>query len=205
MMKQEEIIIAAQKWMQSHFEKETTGHDWEHIKRVWHLSKQIQATEGGDKFAIELAALFHDYNDSKLTSDPAQATEVITHWMKGKEIPEEIISKIIRIIRIIQSVSFKNGKNPTQASTIEEKIVQDADRLDAIGAIGIARTFTYGGAHNREIANRDHPENTTLQHFYDKLLLIQKQLKTKTGRELAGEKQKIMQEFIHALEKELKI
>lgn len=199
MMKQEEIIIAAQKWMQSHFEKETTGHDWEHIKRVWHLSKQIQATEGGDKFAIELAALFHDYNDSKLTSDPAQATEVITHWMKGKEIPEEIISKIIRII---QSVSFKNGKNPTQASTIEEKIVQDADRLDAIG---IARTFTYGGAHNREIANRDHPENTTLQHFYDKLLLIQKQLKTKTGRELAGEKQKIMQEFIHALEKELKI
>lgn len=202
MMKQEEIIIAAQKWMQSHFEKETTGHDWEHIKRVWHLSKQIQATEGGDKFAIELAALFHDYNDSKLTSDPAQATEVITHWMKGKEIPEEIISKIIRII---QSVSFKNGKNPTQASTIEEKIVQDADRLDAIGAIGIARTFTYGGANNREIANRDHPENTTLQHFYDKLLLIQKQLKTKTGRELAGEKQKIMQEFIHALEKELKI
>lgn len=202
MMKQEEIIIAAQKWMQSHFEKETTGHDWEHIKRVWHLSKQIQATEGGDKFAIELAALFHDYNDSKLTSDPAQATEVITHWMKGKEIPEEIISKIIRII---QSVSFKNGKNPTQASTIEEKIVQDADRLDAIGAIGIARTFTYGGTHNREIANRDHPENTTLQHFYDKLLLIQKQLKTKTGRELAGEKQKIMQEFIHALEKELKI
>ncbi|EIM1065500.1 HD domain-containing protein [Listeria monocytogenes] len=201
-MKQEEIIIAAQKWMQSHFEKETTGHDWEHIKRVWHLSKQIQATEGGDKFAIELAALFHDYNDSKLTSDPAQATEVITHWMKGKEIPEEIISKIIRII---QSVSFKNGKNHTQASTIEEKIVQDADRLDAIGAIGIARTFTYGGAHNREIANRDHPENTTLQHFYDKLLLIQKQLKTKTGRELAGEKQKIMQEFIHALEKELKI
>ncbi|EAF1519053.1 HD domain-containing protein [Listeria monocytogenes] len=201
-MKQEEIIIAAQKWMQSHFEKETTGHDWEHIKRVWHLSKQIQATEGGDKFAIELAALFHDYNDSKLTSDPAQATEVITHWMKGKEIPEEIISKIIRII---QSVSFKNGKNPTQASTIEEKIVQDADRLDAIGAIGIARTFTYGGAHNREIANRDQPENTTLQHFYDKLLLIQKQLKTKTGRELAGEKQKIMQEFIHALEKELKI
>ncbi|EAF8416562.1 HD domain-containing protein [Listeria monocytogenes] len=201
-MKQEEIIIAAQKWMQSHFEKETTGHDWEHIKRVWHLSKQIQATEGGDKFAIELAALFHDYNDSKLTSDPAQATEVITHWMKGKEIPEEVISKIIRII---QSVSFKNGKNPTQASTIEEKIVQDADRLDAIGAIGIARTFTYGGTHNREIANRDHPENTTLQHFYDKLLLIQKQLKTKTGRELAGEKQKIMQEFIHALEKELKI
>ncbi|HAM2053821.1 TPA: HD domain-containing protein [Listeria monocytogenes] len=201
-MKQEEIIIAAQKWMQSHFEKETTGHDWEHIKRVWHLSKQIQATEGGDKFAIELAALFHDYNDSKLTSDPAQATEVITHWMKGKEIPEEVISKIIRII---QSVSFKNGKNPTQASTIEEKIVQDADRLDAIGAIGIARTFTYGGAHNREIANRDHPENTTLQHFYDKLLLIQKQLKTKTGRELAGEKQKIMQEFIHVLEKELKI
>ncbi|EAC3173029.1 HD domain-containing protein [Listeria monocytogenes] len=201
-MKHEEIIIAAQQWMQSHFEKEATGHDWEHIKRVWHLSKQIQAVEGGDKFTIELAALFHDYNDSKLTEDPLQATEIITTWLREKEIPKEVISKIIRII---QAVSFKNGKNPIHASTIEEKIVQDADRLDAIGAIGIARTFTYGGAHNREIANQKHPENTTLQHFYDKLLLIQEQLKTTTAQEIAVEKQKIMQDFIHALEKELKI
>ncbi|EAF0572633.1 HD domain-containing protein [Listeria monocytogenes] len=201
-MKQEEIIIAAQQWMQSHFEKEATGHDWEHIKRVWHLSKQIQAVEGGDKFTIELAALFHDYNDSKLTEDPLQATEIITTWLREKEIPKEVISKIIRII---QAVSFKNGKNPIHASTIEEKIVQDADRLDAIGAIGIARTFTYGGAHNRKIANQNHPENTTLQHFYDKLLLIQEQLKTTTAQEIAVEKQKIMQDFIHALEKELKI
>ncbi|EBF5152182.1 HD domain-containing protein [Listeria monocytogenes] len=201
-MKQEEIIIAAQQWMQSHFEKEATGHDWEHIKRVWHLSKQIQAVEGGDKFTIELAALFHDYNDSKLTEDPLQATEIITTWLREKEIPKEVISKIIRII---QAVSFKNGKNPIHASTIEEKIVQDADRLDAIGAIGIARTFTYGGANNRKIANQNHPENTTLQHFYDKLLLIQDQLKTTTAQEIAVEKQKIMQDFIHALEKELKI
>ncbi|EAC9069983.1 HD domain-containing protein [Listeria monocytogenes] len=201
-MKQEEIIIAAQQWMQSHFEKEATGHDWEHIKRVWHLSKQIQAVEGGDKFTIELAALFHDYNDSKLTENPLQATEIITTWLREKEIPKEVISKIIRII---QAVSFKNGKNPIQASTIEEKIVQDADRLDAIGAIGIARTFTYGGAHNREIANQNYPENTTLQHFYDKLLLIQEQLKTTTAQEIAVEKQKVMQDFIHALEKELKI
>ncbi|EAF2355058.1 HD domain-containing protein [Listeria monocytogenes] len=201
-MKHEEIIIAAQQWMQSHFEKEATGHDWEHIKRVWHLSKQIQAVEGGDKFTIELAALFHDYNDSKLTEDPLQATEIITTWLREKEIPKEVISKIIRII---QAVSFKNGKNPIQASTIEEKIVQDADRLDAIGAIGIARTFTYGGAHNREIANQNYPENTTLQHFYDKLLLIQEQLKTTTAQEIAVEKQKVMQDFIHALEKELKI
>ncbi|HAO5955134.1 TPA: HD domain-containing protein [Listeria monocytogenes] len=201
-MKQEEIIIAAQQWMQSHFEKEVTGHDWEHIKRVWHLSKQIQAVEGGDKFTIELAALFHDYNDSKLTEDPLQATEIITTWLREKEIPKEVISKTIRII---QAVSFKNGKNPIHASTIEEKIVQDADRLDAIGAIGIARTFTYGGAHNREIANQNHPKNTTLQHFYDKLLLIQEQLKTTTAQEIAVEKQKIMQDFIHALEKELKI
>ncbi|EIQ6110027.1 HD domain-containing protein [Listeria monocytogenes] len=201
-MKQEEIIIAAQQWMQSHFEKEVTGHDWEHIKRVWHLSKQIQAVEGGDKFTIELAALFHDYNDSKLTEDPLQATEIITTWLREKEIPKEVISKIIRII---QAVSFKNGKNPIHASTIEEKIVQDADRLDAIGAIGIARTFTYGGSHNREIANQNHPENTTLQHFYDKLLLIQEQLKTTTAQEIAVEKQKVMQDFIHALEEELKI
>lgn len=201
-MKQEEIIQSAEKWMQSHFEKETTGHDWAHIQRVWHLSKQIQAKEGGDLFIIELAALFHDYNDSKLTNNPLQATQTMINWMETKDIPKTSINKIIRII---QSVSFKNGANPLQALTIEEKIVQDADRLDAIGAIGIARTFTYGGAHNREIANHNHPEETTLQHFYDKLLLIQDQLKTKTAQELAIEKQQIMQDFIHALEKELKI
>ncbi|MDT0014253.1 HD domain-containing protein [Listeria cossartiae] len=201
-MKQEEIIQSAEKWMQSHFEKETTGHDWAHIQRVWHLSKQIQAKEGGDLFIIELAALFHDYNDSKLTNNPLQATQTMINWMETKDIPKTSINKIIRII---QSVSFKNGANPLQALTIEEKIVQDADRLDAIGAIGIARTFTYGGAHNREIANHNHPEETTLQHFYDKLLLIQEQLKTKTAQELAIEKQQIMQDFIHALEKELKI
>ncbi|MBC2183153.1 HD domain-containing protein [Listeria sp. FSL L7-0233] len=201
-MNQEEIIKAAEKWMQSHFEKETTGHDWAHIKRVWHLSKQIQAKEGGELFNIELAVLFHDYNDSKLTNNPSQATKTMINWMKTKEIPQASINQIIRII---QSVSFKNGANPLQALTIEEKIVQDADRLDAIGAIGIARTFTYGGAHNREIANHNHPEETTLQHFYDKLLLIQDQLKTKTAQELAIEKQQIMQDFIHALEKELKI
>ncbi|EKZ4544309.1 HD domain-containing protein [Listeria monocytogenes] len=201
-MKQEEIIQSAEKWMQSHFEKETTGHDWAHIQRVWHLSKQIQAKEGGDLFIIELAALFHDYNDSKLTNNPLQVTQTMINWMETKDIPKTSINKIIRII---QSVSFKNGANPLQALTIEEKIVQDADRLDAIGAIGIARTFTYGGAHNREIANHNHPEETTLQHFYDKLLLIQDQLKTKTAQELAIEKQQIMQDFIHALEKELKI
>ncbi|MBC1807943.1 HD domain-containing protein [Listeria cossartiae subsp. cayugensis] len=201
-MKQEEIIQSAEKWMQSHFEKETTGHDWAHIQRVWHLSKQIQAKEGGDLFIIELAALFHDYNDSKLTNNPLQATQTMINWMETKDIPKTSINKIIRII---QSVSFKNGANPLQALTIEEKIVQDADRLDAIGAIGIARTFTYGGAHNREIANHNHPEETTLQHFYDKLLLIQDQLKTKAAQELAIEKQQIMQDFIHALEKELKI
>ncbi|MBC2250263.1 HD domain-containing protein [Listeria sp. FSL L7-0123] len=201
-MKQEEIIQSAEKWMQSHFEKETTGHDWAHIQRVWHLSKQIQAKEGGDLFIIELAALFHDYNDSKLTNNPLQATQTMINWMETKDIPKTSINKIIRII---QSVSFKNGANPLQALTIEEKIVQDADRLDAIGAIGIARTFTYGGAHNREITNHNHPEETTLQHFYDKLLLIQDQLKTKAAQELAIEKQQIMQDFIHALEKELKI
>ncbi|MBC2329808.1 HD domain-containing protein [Listeria swaminathanii] len=201
-MKQEEIITAAEQWMQSHFEKEKTGHDWAHVKRVWHLSKHLQAKEGGDLFSIELAALFHDYNDHKLTKDPLQATETIINWMIAEAIPPNTINKIIRII---QAVSFKNGKNPIEAITIEEKIVQDADRLDAIGAIGIARTFTYGGAHHREIANTSHPENTTLQHFYDKLLLIQNQLKTMAARELATEKQKIMQDFIQALEKELKI
>ncbi|CAC97119.1 HD domain-containing protein [Listeria innocua] len=201
-MNKEEIILSAKNWMHSHFENETTGHDWSHIKRVWKLSKEIQSKEGGDLFTIELAALFHDYSDIKLTTDEQEATKTLINWMETKEIPSELIKKIIRII---QSVSFKKGKNTFKALTIEEKIVQDADRLDAIGAIGIARTFTYGGAHNREIANQNNPKNTTLQHFYDKLLLIKDQLNTETAKTIAKEKQKIMQDFIQALEKELKV
>ncbi|EAF5666635.1 HD domain-containing protein [Listeria innocua] len=201
-MNKEEIILSAKNWMHSHFENETTGHDWSHIKRVWKLSKEIQSKEGGDLFTIELAALFHDYSDIKLTTDEQEATKTLINWMETKEIPSELIKKIIRII---QSVSFKKGKNTFKALTIEEKIVQDADRLDAIGAIGIARTFTYGSAHNREIANQNNPKNTTLQHFYDKLLLIKDQLNTETAKTIAKEKQKIMQDFIQALEKELKV
>ncbi|MBC1409087.1 HD domain-containing protein [Listeria innocua] len=201
-MNKEEIILSAKHWMHSHFENETTGHDWSHIKRVWNLSKEIQSKEGGDLFTIELAALFHDYSDIKLTTDEQEATRTLINWMETKGIPSELIKKIIRII---QSVSFKKGKNTIKALTIEEKIVQDADRLDAIGAIGIARTFTYGGAHKREIANQNNPENTTLQHFYDKLLLIKDQLNTETAKTMSKEKQKIMQDFIQALEKELKV
>ncbi|CAK21213.1 HD domain-containing protein [Listeria welshimeri] len=199
-MNKEEIITEAKNWMQSHFKNEMTGHDWSHIKRVWKLSKDIHSNEGGDLFTIELAALFHDYADTKLTNNETKATETLIEWMETEEMPT---NQIQQIIRIIQAVSFKNGKNAIKAITIEEKIVQDADRLDAIGAIGIARTFTYGGAHNREIANLDNPKNTTLQHFYDKLLLIPNRLNTKTAKNIAIEKQQIMQYFIQSLEKEL--
>ncbi|MGY3834535.1 phosphohydrolase [Listeria ivanovii] len=201
-MNKNKIITKAEKWMQTHFKNETTGHDWAHINRVHKLSKKIQAIEGGDLFAIELAALFHDYSDTKLTSNPAQASKRLVIWMEQQEMLSNLITQIIRIM---ESVSFKQGNNPIQAQTIEEKIVQDADRLDAIGAVGIARTFTYGGAHNREITDPLNPENTTIQHFYDKLLLIESQLNTQTAKEMAKGKQKIMQDFIHALEQELKI
>lgn len=201
-MNKDEIIIAAEKWMQTHFKNETTGHDWAHISRVHSLSKKIQSMEGGDLFTIELAALFHDYTDAKLTSNQAEAKEALIIWMKQHKIPAHLITQIIRII---ESVSFKQGNNPIQAQTIEEKIVQDADRLDAIGAIGIARTFTYGGARNRAIANPNNPKDTTLQHFYDKLLLIKDNLKTQSAKKIAKKKQEIMQDFIHALEEELKI
>ncbi|MBC1539958.1 HD domain-containing protein [Listeria seeligeri] len=201
-MNKSKIITEAEKWMETHFENESTGHDWAHIKRVQKLSKKIQVIEGGDLFAIELAALFHDYSDTKLTNKPAEATKTLMTWMEQQEVPSDVINQIIRII---QSVSFNQGNNPVQAVTIEEKIVQDADRLDAIGAIGIARAFTYGGAHKREIANLNNPEDTTLQHFFVKLLLIQAQLKTPTAKKLAQDKQEIMHDFIHALEQELKI
>jgi uncharacterized protein len=183
------------------------GHDWWHIYRVWNNAKSIQSIEGGDALVIELAALLHDIADSKFhygdeQIGPQKAKEFLESIGVDLEIQEHIVF-------IIARMSFKGGHEQVQKKSIEFKIVQDADRLDAIGAIGIARTFNYGGFKHREIYNPDiapevgmskeaYKNSTapTINHFYEKLLLLKDLMNTDAGKAMALKRHQFMLHYL---------
>jgi uncharacterized protein len=171
---------------------------------VRNLALRIAETEGGDLFVIEMAALLHDLDDWKLKSESSQNRT--QDWLQGQNIP---IAYASHIAEIIEQVSFKGAGVETNADTLEAKIVQDADRLDALGAIGIARTFAYGGSKNRlmyhpEIHPKMHSSFTaykksvgpTINHFYEKLLLLKERMNTSTAREMAENRHAFMEDFL---------
>ncbi len=192
------------------------GHDWWHIYRVWRLSKYIAQTEGGNMFIIELGALLHDIADSKFhngdeTIGPRRAKD----FLKSLNVNPKVIK---HIENIIANISFKGGKHIQKFKSLELDIIQDADRLDAIGAIGITRTFNYGGYKGREIYNPEIKANLnmtkeeyknsntpTLNHFYEKLLLLKDKMNTKTGHLLARQRHRFMQQFLDEFYKEWNI
>jgi uncharacterized protein len=183
------------------------GHDWFHIERVWRNALHINQQEGGNKLVIELAALLHDIADSKFhggddTIGPRKAREV----MERLEFEAKVVDEVIFII---ENISFKGGRDIPHRRTIELDIVQDADRLDAIGAIGIARAFNYGGYKGRALydpaippdmnmTKEEYKKSTapTLNHFYEKLFLLKDLMNTETGRTLANERYQFMQQFV---------
>lgn len=189
------------------------AHDWWHIYRVWKLSKHIAKTENVNVFIVELGALLHDIADSKFHNGdeeigPRKAKEFLNSLNVEKDV-------IIHIEKIIANISFKGGKHIQEFKSIELDVVQDADRLDAIGAIGIARTFNYGGYKNREIYNPEIKPNLnmtkeeyknnkdpTLNHFYEKLLLLKDKMNTKTGKHMAEHRHKFMESFLDEFYKE---
>ena len=191
-------------YIQRYFENEGSGHDWWHIHRVRNVALKLAKIEGGDKFIIEMAALLHDLDDWKLNgnTDISKSKE----WLEALDIEQNEIDKILEII---EQVSFKGAGVEIKATTLEAKIVQDADRLDAIGAIGIARTFAYGGSKARLIY---HPEikpvmhnsfstyknNTapTINHFYEKLLLLKELLNTDSAKKIAKKRHNFMEVFL---------
>lgn len=190
--------------IRSIFENEGSGHDWWHIHRVRNLALKIAESEGGNRFIIEMAALMHDVDDWKMNGD--KQTSNAESWLKNIKVTENEANKILEII---DQVSFKGAGVETVASSIEAKIVQDADRLDAIGAIGIARTFAYGGNKGRLIYNPEiKPElhndfesykkttAPTINHFYEKLLLLKNRLNTATAIELAEKRHIFMEHFL---------
>ena len=190
-----------------------SGHDWFHIERVWKLSLKIHEKEGGDKLVIELAALLHDIADPKFhNGDETIATKIVTEFLNHEKVDSETIRKVIFII---ENMSFKNRNDAPENLPLELKIVQDADRIDAIGAIGIARTFNFGGYKNNLMYHPDiHPKlnqtkeeykksnGTTINHFYEKLLLLKDLLNTETAKEIAEQKHQFMLQFLDQFYKE---
>lgn len=206
-MTNEQVIQKTADFIKERFDGEGTGHDWWHMARVWKLAKHIAEKEkGADMFVVELGALLHDVADWKFHEDEEEGPRIARRLLEGMDVEEKVIAHIEDIIR---NVSFKGAKVKNNLKTIEGQIVHDADKLDAIGAIGIARAFAYGGANNRTMfePNREavhhdtfdaykNDRTGTINHFYDKLLLLKDRMFTKTGKKLADARHKHMEGFL---------
>lgn len=196
----EEIIKKTAAFIKSKLENEATGHDWWHVQRVWKIAKKIGLKEKADIFIVQLAALLHDIADWKFNSDLNQGAREAEIWLKKMTVEPDIIKKVSHIVN---NISFKGAKVKNKIKSTEGKIVQDADRLDAIGAIGIARAFAYGGYKNRSLYDPRAKivlhgsfkayrkgSASTIHHFYEKLLLLKDQMNTKTGSNMALQRHK---------------
>ncbi len=202
-MNEKEIIQSIQKEMEKFFTQEATGHDWYHIERVWKNAKKIaQHYPEANQLHVELAALLHDRYDHKIVVNVELAKLDVRNLLAQHGLTKELIEKIIYSI---DAVGFRNGKNPVRPISIEDKIVQDADRLDAIGAIAIARTFVYSGAHQRPIytgepqevlEKAEQLEDTAIGHFYEKLLTLSDTLHTPEARKIAKGRHEFMKEYL---------
>lgn len=189
-------LQAIQNYVKKLFLDDCTGHDFYHMKRVADLSKLIAVKEEADVFISEVGGWLHDLGDEKLFEDPTEAKEDMIMFLYKINFQEQTIA---RIMEAIKDISFRDQKTPR---SLEGKIIQDADRLDAIGAIGIARAFAYGGANKQLIYNHENPKNTSIQHFYDKLLLLKDNLNTNSAKELAEERHSCMKSFLEQFFKE---
>lgn len=206
-MNKSKIIEEVKKYVRKNMEGESTGHDWWHSWRVWKLSKKIAKKEGGDLFIIELAALLHDIADWKFYGGSVKTGVEKTKRLLNKlNIAQETIDHICHIIK---NISFRGAGVKNRINTKEGMIVQDADRLDVLGAIGIARVFAYGGFAKREIYNPDikptlhksfkkykNNKATSINHFYEKLLLLKDRLNTKTAKKIAKKRHKFLQNYL---------
>ena len=211
-----DLIVNTIAFVQEKFEGAEAGHDWFHVERVWKLSKKIAETEKCDLQIVELAALLHDIADPKFhNGDETLAIEISQNFLHSQNVSENVIREVLFIIK---NISFKNRKEMPESLSIELQIVQDADRIDAIGAIGIARTINFGGFKNNLMY---HPEiqpnlyltkeeykksnGTTINHFYEKLLLLKDLMNTKKGKELAEERHHFMLRFLEQFYKEWEV
>jgi uncharacterized protein len=207
------IIEKIENEVKNKFTHESTGHDWHHINRVRNMALHLHEFEGGNRDLIEIASLLHDIADYKLTGgdlygNGEEAKRMVLKFGGTEDFAE-------RVMEIVDATSFKGAKVPDNIRSIESAIVQDADRLDAIGAIGIARTFAYGGNKNQPIYNEDLPpvlhdsfeqyakgNSHTINHFYEKLLLLKDRMNTDSAKIIAIERHEFMLKFLDEFYKE---
>ena len=207
------IISKTCKFVENKLAGDGSGHDWWHIFRVWTLAKKIAVEEKAQMEIVELGSLLHDIADWKFhggddSIGPAMAQEFLSTNDVDPQLTESVVD-------IVSTISYKGAGVATPMKTLEGKIVQDADRLDAIGALGIARTFAYGGYKNRLIYHPDEKpvlhqsytdykknEGHTINHFYEKLLLLRERMNTKTGKRIADGRHQFMQSFLEQFYRE---
>lgn len=184
-----------------------SGHDWWHVYRVWQMAQRLGALEGADGDIVQLAALLHDLGDHKFYGgDETVGPRMAREWLAGQGAPPDVIDHVTEIIR---DLSFKGAHVATPMRTLEGAVVQDADRLDAIGAIGIARAFAYGGHKGRLLYDPDVPPEMhgsfaayksssapTINHFYEKLLLLKERMNTPAARRIAEARHRFMQQYL---------
>ncbi|PQJ21884.1 HD domain-containing protein [Tenacibaculum sp. SG-28] len=212
-MDQDKIIQETIAFVKSTLHQAEGGHDFFHVERVYKNALKIAENEQVDTFIVAIGALLHDIADSKFhngdeTVGPKKAREFLASF----SVPE---TNILAVENIIKHISFKGGNFEKTYTSLELQVIQDADRLDAIGAIGIARCFNYGGYKNRKIYDPAIPPNLTMtkeeykkatapsiNHFYEKLLLLKDKMNTKTGRILAAERHEFMEQFLLQFYKE---
>lgn len=205
--KQDDVIRQTEAHIRELLAQDSSGHDWWHIHRVRASALAIGSREGADLFVVELAALLHDVADWKFHGgDENVGPQRAVAWLKSLEVDPQTAE---RVGQIVSEVTFKGAGVATRPSTLEGSVVQDADRLDAVGAIGIARAFAYGGhagraIHDPAVSPEEHAsfaayknsQGPTINHFYEKLLLLKDRMNTDTGRALALERHRVMEEFL---------
>lgn len=203
--KQARILAAAEEYAREELRHEGSGHDWRHIERVRNLARVIAREEGADLYTCELAALLHDLADAKVAGDEATGQRRVRDWLVAHEAEPAAVDLVMEIIA---TMSFAGGNRPAMA-TLEGRVVQDADRLDALGAVGIARTFAYGGSRGRllydpDVSPQQHAsaeayhasDAPTINHFYEKLLLLKERMNTPYARRLAEGRHAYMEAFL---------
>ena len=212
-MDSKKLIEKTRLYVEKELADDGSGHDWWHVYRVWSIAKKIAQKENADQTIVELAALLHDIADWKFNDgDESVGSRQVAAWLNKNGVDPGLVDKVCEII---STLSYKGAGVATPMRTIEGKIVQDADRLDAIGAVGIARTFAYGGNKNRLMY---HPKEApvmhesferyknnkghTINHFHEKLLLLKDRMNTESAKKLAEQRHLFMENYLDRFHKE---
>lgn len=209
--KQQHLISEAERFCKSELEHDTSGHDWWHIHRVVQMAQRLALEEGADSFICTIAALLHDVADEKLNDSKESGLLKVRNWLEEQQLQQD---ELEHIMEIISNMSYNGGTNPPMR-TLEGQVVQDADRLDAIGAIAIARTFQYAGWKGHPIHDPNLPpresmtaeeyrngKTTAINHFYEKLLKLKDRVNTPSAKVIAEERHRYMQQYVERFYKE---